>query len=90
MGIGGGARPRQAQNAAQPHQGLPIVSFFFFLLLSGLLSQEALSGSRIAEHTMQQPGKQKATWSVQVVSITSSIPVLHTIPQPTPGGGHVK
>ena len=59
MGIGGGARPRQAQNAAQPHQWLPIVSFFF-LLLSGLLSQEALSGSRIAELTMQQPGKQKS------------------------------
>ena len=90
MGIGGGARPRQAQNAAQPHQGLPIVSFFFFLLLSGLLSQEALSGSRIAELTMQQPGKQKATSSVQVVSITSSILVLHIIPQLAPGGGHVK
>ena len=90
MGIGGGARPRQAQNVAQPHQGLPIVSFFFFLLLSGLLSQEALSGSRIAEHTMQQPVKQKATSSVQVVSTTSSIHVLHIIPQLTSGGGHVK
>ena len=89
MGIGGGARPRQAQNAAQPHQGLPIVSFFF-LLLSGLPSQEALSGSRIVEHTMQQPGKQKATSSVQVVSITSSILVSHIIPQLAPGGGHVK
>ena len=30
MGIGEGARPRQAQNAAQPHQGLSSVSFFFF------------------------------------------------------------
>ena len=89
MGIGGGARPRQAQNAAQPHQGLPNVSFFF-LLLSGLLSQEALSGSRIAEHTMQQPGKQKATSSIQVVSITSSILVLHIIMQLAPGGTHVK
>ena len=89
MGIGGGARPRQAQNAAQPHQGLPIVSFFF-LLLSGLLSQEALSGSRIAEHMMQQPGKQKATSNVQVISITSSILVLHIIPQLSLGGGHVK
>ena len=89
MGIGGGARPRQAQNAAQPHQGLPIVSFFFFLLL-GLRSKEALFGSRITEHTMQQPGKQKATSSVQVVSITSSILVSHIIPQLAPGGGHVK
>ena len=89
MGIGGGARPRQAQKAAQPHQGLSIVSFFF-LLLSGLLSQEALSDSRIAEPTMQQPGKQKATLSVQVVSITSSILVLHIIPQLAPGGRHVK
>ena len=91
MGTGGGARPRQAQNAAQPHQGLPIVSVLsFFLLLSGLLYQEALSGSRTAEHTMQQPGKQKATSSVQVVSITSSILVSHIIPQLAPGGGHVK
>ena len=89
MGIGGGARPRQAQNAAQPHQGLPIVSFFF-LLLSGLLSQEALSGSRIAEHMIQLPGKQKATSSVQVVFIMSRILVSHIIPQLAPGGGHVK
>ena len=89
MGIGGGARPRQAHKAAQPHQGLPIVSFFF-LLLSGLLSQEALSGSRITKHMMQQPGKQKAMSSVQVVSITSSILVSHIIPQLAPGGGHVK
>ena len=59
MGIGGGARPRHAQSAAQPHQGLPIVSFFFFLF-SGLRVPEALSGSRPAELTMQQPGKQKS------------------------------
>ena len=59
MGIGGGARPRQAQNAAQPHQGLPIVSFFFFLLFSGLRSPEALSGSKPVELTMQQLGKEK-------------------------------
>ena len=59
MGIGGGARPRHAQSAAQPHQGLPIVSFFFFLF-SGLRLPEAMSGSRIAELMMQQPGKQKS------------------------------
>ena len=59
MGIGGGTRQRHAQSAAQPHQGLPIVSFFFFLF-SGLRFPEALSGSRIAELTMQQPGKQKS------------------------------
>ena len=29
MGIGVGARPRHARRAAQPHQGLPIASFFF-------------------------------------------------------------
>ena len=61
----------------------------FFLLLSGLLSQEALSGSRIVEHTMQQPGKQKATSSVQVVSITSGILVSHIILQ-LALEGHVK
>ena len=66
------------------------VILFFLFLISGLRSQEALSGSRIAEHTMQQPGKQKATSSVQVVSITSSILVSHIIPQIAPGGGHVK
>ena len=62
MGIGGGARPRQAQSAAQPHQGLPSVSFFFFSFLFfslGLRLPEALSGSRPAELTMQQPGKDK-------------------------------
>ena len=63
--------------------------FFFFFLLSGLCSPEALSGIP-ADYTMQQPGKQKATSSVKVVSITSIIPVLHTIPQLTPGRGHVK
>ena len=61
MGIGEGARPQQAQNAAQPHQGLPSVSFLFFLffLPTGLRSLEALSGIRPAELTMQQPGKEK-------------------------------
>ena len=45
-----------------------VISFF---LLSGLHSPEGLSGSTIAEHTMQQPGWQQATSNVQVVSITS-------------------
>ena len=58
MGIGEGARPRHAQNAAQPHKGLPVVPFFFFLF-AGLRFPEALSGSRNAELTMQQPGKKK-------------------------------
>ena len=60
MGIGGGARPRQAQSAAQPHQGLPSVSLFFFsffILSTGLPLLEALSGSKSAELTMQQPGR---------------------------------
>ena len=42
----------------------------------------------IAAQTMQEPGKQTshaALWNSQVVSITSSIPVSHTIPQPAPG-----
>ena len=33
MGIGGGARPQQAQSAARPHQGLTSVSPFFIFLL---------------------------------------------------------
>ena len=62
MGKGGGARPRQAQSAAQPHQGLPSVSSFFLSLFFslGLHLPEALSGSRPAELTMQQPGKEKS------------------------------
>ena len=63
MGLGGGARPQQTQSAARPHQGLTSVSFFFFSLFLflpiGLCSSEALSGSRPAELTMQQPGKEK-------------------------------
>ena len=63
MGIGGGARPQQAQSAAQPHQGLPSVSLFLFLfsffLYTGLRSPEALSGGEPAELTMQQPGREK-------------------------------
>ena len=35
-----------------------VISFF---LLSGLHSREGLSGSTIAEHTMQQPGREQAT-----------------------------
>ena len=58
MGIGVGARPWHARRAARPHQGLPIVSFLF--LFAGLRFPEALSSSRIAEPTMQQPGKQKS------------------------------
>ena len=45
-----------------------VISFF---LLSGLHSPEGLSGSTIAEHTMQQPGREQATSNIQVVSITS-------------------
>ena len=64
MDIVEGARPRQAQSAAQPHQGLPSVSLFFFsffifYLSTGLRSPETLSGSESAELTMQQPGKEK-------------------------------
>src|SRR3954468_6200705 len=55
--------------------------FHHFFLLSGLHHPEGLSGNTIAEHMMQQPRRQKATSNSQVVSITSKIPVLHTVPQ---------
>ena len=45
-----------------------VISLFLFL---GLHFQEGLFGSTIAEHKMQQQGRQQATSNVQVVSITS-------------------
>ena len=62
--------------------------FFNFLLLSALHPPEGLFGSSIATQTMQEPGKQTshaALRNSQVVSITSSIPVPHTILQLAPG-----
>ena len=72
MGIRGGAQLRHAQNAAQPHLGAPYsaVSFSFYIL-SGPNYSEGLSGNTLAEHTMQQPGREQAASNVQVASITS-------------------
>ena len=70
-------------------KGLPIPPFPFYTL-SGPNYSEGLSGNTLAEHTMQQPGREQAASNVQVVSITSLIPVLLKIPQLAPGGGHVK
>ena len=67
--------------------------FFNFLLLSGLHSSEGMFGSSIVAQTMQEPGKQTshaALRNSQVVSITSSIPVSLTIPQPAPGTDMLK
>ena len=71
MGIRGGAQPRHAQNAAQPHLGAPLFCRFLFYILSGPNYSEGLSGNTLAEHTMQQPGQEQAASNVQVVSITS-------------------
>ena len=77
---------------ARPKHGLNHTRgcrFFTFLLLLGLYSSEGLFGSSIAAQTMQGPGKKTSHAALrksQVVSITSSIPVSHTIPQPAPGG----
>ena len=60
------ARPKCGSTAL----GAPDFVILFFLLL-GLHSPEGLSDSTIAEHTMQQPGRQQATSNIQVVSITS-------------------
>ena len=62
MGIGEGHdhdRPRVRLNHTR---GSQVCRFFFpfsFFLPIGLRSPEALSGSRPAELTMQQPGKEK-------------------------------
>ena len=90
MGIRGGAQPRHAQNAAQPHLGAPYSALSFFYILSGPNYLEGMSGNTLAEHTMQQPGREQAASNVQVVSIRSLIPVLLKVPQLAPGGGHVK
>ena len=90
MGIRGGAQPRHIQNAAQPHLGAPYSVVSFLYILSGPNYSEGLSGNTLAEHTMQQPGREQATPNVQVVSITSLVPVLLKIPQLAPGGEHVK
>ena len=47
------------------------ISSFVLYILSGLHYAEGLSGNTLAEHTMQQPGRQQATSNVQVVSLTS-------------------
>ena len=60
------ARP----NCGSTALGAPDFVISFFFLLSGLHSLEGLSGITIAEHTMQQPGRQQATSNVQVVSLT--------------------
>ena len=90
MGIRGGAQLRHAQNAAQPHLRALYSAVFFFCILSGPNYSEGLSGNTLAEHTMQHPGREQAASNVQVVSITSLIPVLLKVPQLAPGGGHVK
>ena len=72
----------------KPHQGLPDSFSFFFLLLSGLHTSDDLFGNSTAAQTMQDPGKQTsdaALWNSQVVSVTSGIPILNTIPRPAPG-----
>ena len=70
-------------------KGLPIPPFPFYTL-SGPNYSEGLSGNTLAEHMMQQPGREQAASNVQVVSITSLIPVLLKIPQLAPRGEHVK
>ena len=70
-------------------KGLPISPFSFYTL-SGPNYSEGLSDNTLAEHTMQQTGRKQAVSNVQVVSITSLIPVLLKVPQLAPGGGHVK
>ena len=61
------ARPECGSTAL----GAPDFVILFFTLLSGLHYPGGLSGSTIAELTIQQPGKQQATSNVQVVSVTS-------------------
>ena len=68
--------PRMRLNRTE---GLPILSFLSYIL-SGPNYSKGLSGNTLAEHTMQQPGRGQAAPNVQVVPITSLIPVLLKVP----------
>ena len=71
------------------NKGLPIPPFPFYTVL-GPNYLKGLSGNTLAVQTMQQPGREQAVSNVQVVSTTSLILVLLTIPQLAPGGEYVK
>ena len=70
--------------------GAPNCVILFFSYSQDSVFQKPCPAVESPNSRCNSQGSRKATSSVQVVSITSSIPVLHTIPQPTPGGGHVK
>ena len=83
--VGRGARLRHAPGRGSTALG---AADFIFLFLAGLHPSKGLFGSSIAAQLMQEPGKQTshaAFRKSQVVSITSSIPVSHTILQLAPG-----
>ena len=90
MGIGGAARPRKAQSAAQPHQGLPSVSFYFFFLFSypqDSVHQRPYPAVDLPNSRCNNQGRRKATTSIQVVSITSikSVFIHHSTAYPWRG-----
>jgi len=93
MGLGGGARPKQSQSAARPHQGLTSVSLFFIIFLLCIHRTPFTRGPvrrrtrRTHDATAREGKRLRRTlrWSpLRALNL-----IIYTSPQPTPGGGHV-
>ena len=63
---------------------------FFFFYPQDPVHQRPCPAVDLPNSRYNSRGRRKATTNIQVVSIMSIKSVLYTIPQPTPGGGHVK
>ena len=69
-----------------------VVLFFFLPFIfypQDSVRQRPCPAADLPNSRCNSQGRRKATTSTQVVSITSIKSVLYTIPEPTPGGGHV-
>ena len=76
-------------------RGSQVFRSFSFLFSSYFYPQDSVHqrpcpAANLPNSRCNSQGRRKATTNIQVLSITSIKSVLYTIPQPTPGGGHVK
>ena len=71
---------------------LKCVIFFlfpFYFYPQDSVRQRPCPAADLPNSRCNSQGRRKATMNIQVVSIMSIKSILYTIPQPTPGGGHV-